>query len=112
MSDESQDRRDDGGVTTRTRPRPRTEQRIEKPKLFKVLLHNDDYTTMEFVVHVLRHVFGHSEADAVRIMLHVHRSGIGVAGVFPFEFAETRAAQVETLARENEFPLRCTLEEA
>jgi ATP-dependent Clp protease adaptor protein ClpS len=106
--------RDDGdgdaGVITRTRTR--TAQRLKKPKLYKVLLHNDDYTTMEFVVYVLQHVFERSEAEAIRVMLHVHRNGLGVAGVYPKEFAETRVGQVEALARQNEFPLRCTLEEA
>jgi ATP-dependent Clp protease adaptor protein ClpS len=90
----------------------RTERKLQKPKMYKVLLHNDDYTTMEFVVFVLCTVFRRSETDAVQIMLHVHKSGIGVAGVYTFEIAETRAAQVEALARQHEFPLRCSLEEA
>ena len=98
----------DVGVATRTR----TERKLKKPTLYKVLLHNDDYTTMEFVVYVLQQVFQRSENDAVQIMLHVHRSGIGVAGVYPYEFAETRVAQAEGLARQHEFPLRCTMEEA
>jgi len=100
----------DTGVITDTRTR--TERKLKKPQMFKVLLHNDDYTTMEFVVYILRHVFNRSEADAVRIMLHVHRNGIGVAGVYAREFAETRVAQTEALARQHEFPLRCTIEEA
>ncbi len=98
----------DVGVATRTR----TERKLKKPNPYKVLLHNDDYTTMEFVVYVLQEVFQRSETDAVQIMLHVHRNGIGVAGVYPYEFAETRVAQVESLARQHEFPLRCTMEEA
>ena len=98
----------DVGVATRTR----TERKLKKPTLYKVLLHNDDYTTMEFVVFVLQHVFQRSETDAVQIMLHVHKNGIGVAGVYPYEFAETRVAQVDGLARQHEFPLRCTMEEA
>ncbi len=101
----------DGGAGVATRTRTRTEPRLQKPKLYKVLLHNDDYTTMEFVVHVLEHVFERSEPDAIRIMLHVHRNGLGVAGVYPKEFAETRMVQVDALARQNEFPLRCTMEE-
>lgn len=89
-----------------------TERRVEKPKLYKVLLHNDDYTTMHFVVFVLVSIFRRSEEDAVRIMLHVHQKGSGVAGVYPRDIAETRVSQVESLARENEFPLRCSIEEA
>ncbi len=80
--------------------------------MFKVLLHNDDYTTMEFVVYILQAIFHRSDIDAVQIMLHVHKNGIGVAGVYTYEVAETRVAQVETLARQNEFPLRCSIEEA
>lgn len=93
-------------------PRTKSERKVKNPPLYKVLLHNDDYTTMEFVVFVLQSVFNHSEAEATQIMLHVHRQGIGVAGVYPHEIAETRIAQVDALAREHEFPLRCSLEEA
>jgi ATP-dependent Clp protease adaptor protein ClpS len=100
----------DGGAAVATARR--TKRKLEKPKMYKVLLHNDDYTTMEFVVYVLQSVFHRSEADAVQIMLHVHRNGIGVAGVYTYEIAETRAVQVETLAKQNEFPLRCSFEEA
>ena len=96
------------GVVTKTR----TQRKLQKPKQYKVLLHNDDYTTMEFVVYILQGVFHHSETDAVQIMLHVHKHGIGVAGVYTYEVAETRVAQVEALAREHEYPLRCSLEEA
>ena len=108
MSDRRVDVEDDVGVVTKTR----AERRLKKPKLYKVLLHNDDYTTMEFVVFVLQSIFHRSEAEAVQIMLHVHRNGIGVAGVYSHEVAETRIAQVEALARRDEFPLRCSLEEA
>ena len=87
-----------------------TRERTEEPKRFKVLLLNDDYTTMEFVVWILETIFRHDLASATRIMLHVHRNGVGVAGVYPREVAETRANQVEKLAREHEFPLRCTTE--
>ncbi len=90
----------------------RTERQIKAPKPYKVLLHNDDYTTMEFVVYVLETVFHRTETDAVLIMMHVHRNGIGVAGVYTREVAETRTKQVEALARQQEFPLRCTMEEA
>ena len=86
-------------------------EKLEKPKLFKVILHNDDFTTMEFVVFVLMDVFHHSENEAIRIMLQVHNQGMGVAGVYTFEIAETKAAKVITMAQENEYPLLCTLEE-
>jgi ATP-dependent Clp protease adaptor protein ClpS len=95
------------GVVTETRPK----ERLKKPPLYKVLLHNDDYTTMEFVVWILMTVFHHDEETATGIMLHVHKNGIGVAGVYPHDVAETRAAKVETLARSHEYPLRCSLEE-
>ncbi|MBI5439759.1 MAG: ATP-dependent Clp protease adapter ClpS [Deltaproteobacteria bacterium] len=88
------------------------ERRTKEPQLYRVLLHNDDYTTMEFVVMVLMKIFHHPEAAAVRIMLHVHQKGMGVAGVYPFEIAETRVTQVVELARQNEYPLRCTMETA
>lgn len=91
---------------------PDTKRKLQKPRRYKVLLHNDDYTTMEFVVFVLRSIFHHGEAEAVRIMLHVHHNGFGVAGVYTFEIAETRIAQVHALARQYEFPLRASLEEA
>ena len=108
MSDRRQPLDDETGVITERR----TERKLKKPKMYKVLLHNDDYTTMEFVVFVLQGIFHRSEADAMQIMLHVHKNGIGVAGVYSYEIAETRIAQVETLAREHEFPLRCSMEEA
>ncbi len=95
-----------------TTPKTKTRRKLEQPKLYKVLLHNDDYTTMEFVVYVLMTIFHRSETEAVRIMLHVHHNGIGVAGVYPREIAETRVAQVEALARQHEYPLRCSIEEA
>ena len=101
-------RDDDSGVATQTR----TERRTQKPRMYKVLLHNDDYTTMEFVVYVLQGVFHRSETDAVQIMLHVHKNGLGVAGVYTREVAETRITQVEALARSHEYPLRCSMEEA
>ena len=87
------------------------ERKVEKPPLYKVLLHNDDYTTMDFVVFILRTVFHRSEEEAVRIMLHVHQRGIGVAGVYTREIAETKAGKALRLAREHDFPLLCTIEE-
>ena|SRR5262244_2636405 len=88
----------------------RTEKKLKKPPLYRVLLHNDNYTTRDFVVAVLQEVFHKSEVEAVQIMLHVHNNGIGVAGVYTFEVAETKVKTVEKLARENEFPLRLSME--
>jgi ATP-dependent Clp protease adaptor protein ClpS len=84
--------------------------RLKRPPLFKVLLHNDDFTTMEFVVHVLQTVFQRDETDAVRVMLQVHLEGVGVAGVYTYEVAETKVAKVSELARAHEYPLLCTVE--
>ncbi|TMA07966.1 MAG: ATP-dependent Clp protease adapter ClpS [Deltaproteobacteria bacterium] len=89
-----------------------TEKKLKKPPLYKVLLHNDDYTTKEFVVQILQYVFHKEHTAAVQIMLHVHKKGIGVAGVYTYEVAETKVALVESLARQNEYPLKCTMEEA
>lgn len=86
--------------------------RTEKPPLFKVLMHNDDYTTMEFVIQVLEGIFGKSPPEATRIMLNIHVTGIGMCGVFPFEIAETKIDQVHTLARKDGYPLKCSIEEA
>jgi ATP-dependent Clp protease adaptor protein ClpS len=85
--------------------------RVDKPRLYKVLLHNDNYTTMDFVVSMLRHVFNKSTVTAVQIMLAVHRQGVGVAGVYTYEIAEDKVAKVTELARASQFPLLCTLEE-
>jgi ATP-dependent Clp protease adaptor protein ClpS len=84
--------------------------RLKKPRKYKVLIHNDDYTTMEFVVYVLQVVFHHSPASASRIMLHIHKSGIGVAGIYTRDIAETRVDQVMQLSREAGHPLQCTME--
>ena len=108
--DEKKPRRDDGGTTTVVKPEEKT--RLQKPKLFKVLLHNDNYTTRDFVVFLLQTVFAKPEAEAVRIMLHVHNNGIGVAGIYSYEIAETKVETVIALARQNEFPLMCTMEPA
>lgn len=89
-----------------------TDSRIlaQEPPLYKVLLHNDDYTSMEFVVLLLEKVFNKSTPEATRIMLNVHQQGIGIAGVYHKEIAETKVAIVHDLAQKNEFPLRCSLE--
>src|SRR5690242_7689452 len=87
-------------------------EKVEEPPLYRVLLHNDDYTTMDFVVWVLQSVFNLPEEAAIQIMLNVHMKGIGVAGVYTYEVAETKVALVENLARQHEYPLKCTMEEA
>lgn len=88
-----------------------SETRLKKPPLYKVLLHNDDYTTMEFVVHVLRTIFHQSDLDAFAIMLKVHQAGVGTAGVYTYEVAQMKAEKCINLARENDYPLLCTIEE-
>ena len=85
--------------------------RVDRPRLYKVLLHNDNYTTMDFVVSVLRNIFNKSAVTAVQIMLAVHRQGVGVAGVYTYEIAEDKIVKVTELARASQFPLLCTLEE-
>jgi ATP-dependent Clp protease adaptor protein ClpS len=91
-------------------PKTRTTKKVERPPLYKVLLHNDDYTSQEFVDWVLVTVFKHDPESAHRIMLHVHMHGVGVAGIYPYEVAETKAQKTMSLAREAEFPLLCTTE--
>lgn len=86
--------------------------RLKKPPLYKVLLHNDDFTTMEFVVYVLQTIFQLGEAEAVAVMLQVHLEGVGVGGIYPYEIAEMKAEKVMSLAQANEFPLLCTIEES
>jgi ATP-dependent Clp protease adaptor protein ClpS len=95
-----------GETVTETRPK------VKQPPMFKVMLLNDDYTTMEFVVHVLQKFFQKSLEEANQIMLHVHHKGMGVCGLYPFEIAETKVVQVVDYARKNDYPLQCTLEEA
>ena len=101
---DNRDNTPDIGVVTRTRTRTR------KPAMYKVLMLNDDYTPMEFVVHVLERFFNKSREESTRIMLHVHRRGVGVCGVFTYEVAETKVTQVMDLARQNQHPLQCTIE--
>jgi ATP-dependent Clp protease adaptor protein ClpS len=81
------------------------------PRLYRVLLHNDDYTTMEFVVEILETVFAKSPSEAYRIMMHVHQNGLGVCGAYPYEIAETKVALVHERARARGFPLRASMEE-
>ena len=88
----------------------KTRTRTQRPPLYKVMLLNDDYTPMEFVVHVLERFFGISQPQAVDIMLTVHRKGLAVVGVFSFEIAETKVTQVMDYARRNQHPLQCTME--
>ena len=88
-----------------------TKEKLERPPLYKVLLHNDDFTAMEFVVFVLQTIFGHNEGSAIRIMLNVHKLGLGLAGVYTYEVAEMKVEKVTNLAQANEFPLLCTMEE-
>jgi ATP-dependent Clp protease adaptor protein ClpS len=97
----------DGLVITETQE----EVEVRKPPVYKVLLHNDDFTSMEFVVFILQTVFGRSDTDALHIMLKVHNEGVGVAGLYSYEIAEMKVSKVTSLARANEFPLLCTIEE-
>ncbi|GCE83402.1 Clp protease adaptor protein ClpS [Komagataeibacter diospyri] len=97
---------DDGMIDVVIRTRPQT----RKPAMYKVLMLNDDYTPMEFVVHVLERFFQKNREEATDIMLHVHKRGVGVCGVFTYEVAETKVTQVMDLARQNQHPLQCTIE--
>jgi ATP-dependent Clp protease adaptor protein ClpS len=92
------------GTITKTRPK------TKRPNLYRVLLLNDDYTPMEFVVLVLQDVFNRSREDAMRIMLHVHQRGVGECGVYPYEVAETKVTRVMDTARKNQHPLQCVME--
>jgi ATP-dependent Clp protease adaptor protein ClpS len=94
----------DTGTATRTRPK------TKRPSLYRVLLLNDDYTPMEFVVLVLQDVFNKTREDAMRIMLHVHNQGVGECGIYPFEVAETKVTRVMDTARKNQHPLQCVME--
>lgn len=94
------------GVVTRTKPK------TKKPSMYKVIMLNDDYTPMEFVIFVLERFFSKSHEESTQIMLHVHQKGVGVCGVFTYEVAETKVQQVMDLARQHQHPLQCTLEKA
>lgn len=85
-------------------------ERTKRPAMYKVLMLNDDYTPMEFVIHVLERFFNRTQQDATQIMLHVHQRGVGVCGVYTYEVAETKVAQTMDLARQHQHPLQCTIE--
>ncbi len=102
--DQDQNQSPSTGVVVDTKPK------TKKPSMYKVLMLNDDYTPMEFVVHVLERLFGKRREEATRIMLHVHRRGVGICGVFTYEVAETKVTQVVDYARQHQHPLQCTLE--
>ena len=99
---------DSGNTEGQTREKVRRE--VKEPEMFKVVLHNDDYTTKLFVIEILQVVFHKPIPEATRIMLHVHRNGRGVVGVYTFDVARTKASHVHQLAKDREFPLRCTIE--
>jgi ATP-dependent Clp protease adaptor protein ClpS len=103
-SDDDADSDSEVGIATKTKAKPK------KPSMYKVLLLNDDYTPMEFVVMVLKRFFGMDLEAATRVMLHVHQKGVGICGVFPYEVAETKVNQVMDYAKQNQHPLQCTLE--
>jgi ATP-dependent Clp protease adaptor protein ClpS len=101
------DKREEGpntGVIVKAKPK------TKKPAMYKVLMLNDDYTPMEFVVHILERFFAKNRQEATRIMLHVHRRGVGICGVYTYEVAETKVTQVMDFARQHQHPLQCTLE--
>ena len=104
MSDREDRPEGDASIVTKTRPK------TQRPPLYKVLLLNDDYTPMEFVIHVLERFFGIDHATAYELMLAVHKKGLAVVGVFSFEVAETKVAQVMDFARRHQHPLQCTME--
>ena len=87
-----------------------SEQKTKPPPMFQVVMYNDDYTPMEFVVHILERFFSKNRQEATDIMLHVHRRGVGICGIFTYEVAESKVAQVMDFARANEQPLQCTME--
>ena len=105
------DDRDGTGTLEKTQGDLKTveKEKVDRPHLYEVLLHNDDYTTQEFVVFVLMKYFRHDATSARQIMLHVHQKGVGVAGIFPFDVAETKAHQVVQFAREHEMPLQASV---
>ena len=109
---EENNNNDDGDPKNNTGVIEKTKQKTKKPSMYKVVMLNDDYTPMEFVIHVLERFFSKTRDEATNIMLHVHQKGAGVCGVFSFEIAETKVVQVMDSARENQHPLQCTIEKA
>ena len=109
-SDDDSDDGIDGGGTGDTGIATKTRTKTKKPSMYKVLMLNDDYTPMEFVVMVIEQFFSKSHDEAIQIMLHVHQKGVGICGVFTYEVAETKVTQVMDYARKNQHPLQCTLE--
>jgi len=112
MSDKKKDRPPggDNGTNTNIGVVERTKPKTRKPSMYKVIMLNDDYTPMEFVILVLERFFSKSHEEATNIMLHVHQKGVGICGVFTYEVAETKVTQVMDLAQQQEHPLQCTLE--
>jgi ATP-dependent Clp protease adaptor protein ClpS len=106
MSDNGKRGEEGPGTGVVVKAKPKT----KKPSMYKVLMLNDDYTPMEFVVHILERFFNKSRQEATRIMLHVHRRGVGICGVYTYEVAETKVTQVMDFARQHQHPLQCTLE--
>ena len=106
MSDNDKRGRTDPSTGVVVKAKPKT----KKPSMYKVLMLNDDYTPMEFVVHILERFFNKNRQEATRIMLHVHRRGVGICGVYTYEVAETKVTQVMDFARQHQHPLQCTLE--
>ena len=106
MSENGKRGEDGAGTGVVVKAKPKT----KKPSMYKVLMLNDDYTPMEFVVHILERFFNKNRQEATRIMLHVHRRGVGVCGVYTYEVAETKVTQVMDFARQHQHPLQCTLE--
>jgi len=106
MSDNGKRGEEGPGTGVIVKAKPKT----KKPSMYKVLMLNDDYTPMEFVVHILERFFNKNRQEATRIMLHVHRRGVGVCGVYTYEVAETKVTQVMDFARQHQHPLQCTLE--
>lgn len=104
MTDHNHQHDEEGGTATITK------KKVQLPKKYKVLLHNDDYTTMEFVIFILQNVFHKALPEAEKIMMEVHKKGIGVCGVYTHEIAESKARKVERMAKENAHPLLCTIE--
>ncbi len=101
---------DDDGAGNGTAVITRTKPKVKKPNLYRVLLLNDDYTPMEFVVHVLERFFRKTRDEATQVMLHVHQNGVGECGVYTYEVAETKVTQVMDFARQNQHPLQCVME--